>query len=78
MAANAQKHREESHTCVLSAEAGDDLRSSLQISIHVFLPQLPDDHAHPLQGGGERELMHDPDLMGLEKERRTASAFHRS
>lgn len=60
------KKRAESHTCVLFTEAGDDLRRSLQISNHVFFPQLPDNHAHPLQGWGEGELMHDPDLMGLE------------
>lgn len=58
-------------TCLLLAESGHDLRRSFQVSVHVFLPQPPDHHAHPLQGRGEGELTHDADLTALRSKRHT-------
>lgn len=52
-------------TCVLFAEADNNLRCSFHISVHVFPPQLPDNHTHPLQGRGEGVLTHNPNLTGL-------------
>lgn len=63
---------QKSQTCVLFAEAGHNLRCSFQVSIHVFLPQPPYHHTHPLQGGGERELTHDTDLTGLRSRKHVA------
>lgn len=63
--------QEKCQTCVLLAEAGHDLRSSFQVSVHVSFPQPPHHHAHPLQGRGEGELTHDADLTGLRRKRRT-------
>ena len=65
------------HTCVLFAEAGHDLRGSFQVSVHVFLPQPPDDHTHPLQGRGEGELSHDANLTGLRRHKRFFLSFKR-
>ena len=52
-------------TCVLLAQLGHNLWRPLQVSVHMFLPQPPHHHAHPLQRRREGELTHDADLVAL-------------